>query len=221
MEITSRTIQGRYLSRPSAEANRRIMGVLGRAQRLYGVKLHAFVFLSNHFHILMSILSMLQMASFCRYFKCNTSKELGALYDWSGPLWERRYSHIELAATGVDQIDRLLYILNNGSKEGLVRSPRDWGGVTSARALYDGESEIPCDWLNRTAQYRAKLKGRDVVVPVRETVRLSPLPLIEHWSPEEQHNFYREKVHEIEEKTAPNAQGQRHPAHRDGGRFTS
>ncbi|MFQ5472879.1 MAG: transposase [Dehalococcoidia bacterium] len=202
VEITSRTIQGRYLTQPSAEANKRILGVLGRAQRLYGVKLHAFVFLSNHFHILLSILSLFQLSSFCRHFKGNVSKELGELYDWTGPLWARRYSHIELANTVDDQINRFLYILDNSCKEGLVASPLEWEGVSSARALYNGKTDIEATWYNRTAMYRAKLHGRNERCETTETVRLSPLPFLQDSSPQAQQNFYQAKVHEIEQKTA-------------------
>ena len=202
MEITSRTIQGRYLTLPSAEASRRILGVLGRAQRLYGVSLHAFVFLSNHFHILMSILSAMQMSDFSGYLKSNIARELGELYDWKGPFWARRYTHIELADNVDDQIERLLYILLNGCKEGLVGSPLDYEGVSSARALYDGKSEMEAKWYNRTKQYRASLRGRNEVMTETETVTLSPLPFLVGRSPEEQRNFYREEVHKIEQKTA-------------------
>ena len=48
VEITSRTLHGRYLLRPSAESNAIILGALGRAQAKYGGYLHAFIVLSNH-----------------------------------------------------------------------------------------------------------------------------------------------------------------------------
>jgi hypothetical protein len=48
VEITDRTVQGRFLLVPSPELNDIILGVLGRAQRRYGVGLCGFVFLSNH-----------------------------------------------------------------------------------------------------------------------------------------------------------------------------
>jgi len=48
VEVTSRVIQGRALLRPSTKVNRRIIGVIGRAQRLYEVKIHGIGFLSTH-----------------------------------------------------------------------------------------------------------------------------------------------------------------------------
>lgn len=49
VEITSRTVGGRYLLKPSAEVNEAVVGVLARAQRFYEVPMHALVFMSNHY----------------------------------------------------------------------------------------------------------------------------------------------------------------------------
>ena len=49
VEVTTRTVQGRYLMVPSRLLNQIIVGVLGRAQRRYPVRIHAYVFTSNHY----------------------------------------------------------------------------------------------------------------------------------------------------------------------------
>ena len=49
VEVTCRTIQGRYLLRPSQQLNDTLLGVLGRAQRLCPVEICSFTFLSSHF----------------------------------------------------------------------------------------------------------------------------------------------------------------------------
>jgi hypothetical protein len=43
-------IQGQALLRPSTLLDRRILGVIGRAQRLYDVSIRLLVWLSNHWH---------------------------------------------------------------------------------------------------------------------------------------------------------------------------
>jgi len=50
VEITNRTLHGRYLLRPdpAGQMNIMILGVLGRAQRLYKVRLFAVSVLSSH-----------------------------------------------------------------------------------------------------------------------------------------------------------------------------
>ena len=91
VEITSRTQHGRFLMRPSPGVNVLILGVLGKAQARYDVILHAFVFLSNHLHILATVLSPEQLSLFMAFFKGNLAKELGRLYNWREKFWGRRY----------------------------------------------------------------------------------------------------------------------------------
>jgi hypothetical protein len=48
VEVTVRTSQSRLLLRPGPAVNEIILGVLGRAQRLYPVRCCSIVFMSNH-----------------------------------------------------------------------------------------------------------------------------------------------------------------------------
>jgi len=63
LEVTVRTIQARFLLRPSVALNEIILGVLGRAQRLHGVEIVAFCFLSGHFHMLVLVNDAKQLSS--------------------------------------------------------------------------------------------------------------------------------------------------------------
>ena len=138
MEITVRTLQSRYLLRPSDELNRIVVGVLAHALRSHRVKLHAAVFLSNHAHFLISPESVEEMANFMRLVNGALSIEIGKLHDWSGPMWARRYTSIPVSDEPEAQIARLRYLLANSTKEGLVLSPLDWPGVHCAEALMGG-----------------------------------------------------------------------------------
>ena len=89
VEVTNRTIQGRFLLRPSAELNMLVVGILGRAQRLYDVEIHGYVVLSNHYHLLVTVKSALQLARFMAYFQGNLAKEAGRLHNWRGRSEER------------------------------------------------------------------------------------------------------------------------------------
>ena len=200
--ITTRTQHGRLLMCPSKEVNDRILGVLGRAQAKYKVILHGFIFMSNHLHILATVIDAEQMSRFTGFLKSNLAKELGRLNDWRETFWGRRYHSASIKPTEQDQVERFLYILDNSCKEGLVASPLDWPGVSSARALYRGEWTMQGTWYNRTAQYRASLRGVYELFPSTETVQLTPLPFLQERSPEEQRAFYVDAVRQIERKTA-------------------
>lgn len=199
VEITSRTHQGRYLTRPSDEANARILGTMARAQARYGVWIHAFIVLSNHFHMLMSVLSAKQMSGFMCYFKGNTAKELGDLHDWKETFWGRRYHHAEISSEE-DQMRRFEYILENGSKENLVASPLDWPGVSSAGALYRGETGVEGGiWFDRTEQYR---RGGGKLFRYFETVDLTPMPFLQDCSRDEQRRYVVDAIDRIKRETA-------------------
>ena len=54
IEVTMRTVHGRFLLRPGNALNDVVTGVIGRAQRKYCMRIHALVVLSNHMHALLS-----------------------------------------------------------------------------------------------------------------------------------------------------------------------
>lgn len=177
VEITCRTAQGRHLMRPSPELNRRIVGVLGRAQRRTGMVVHAVVVMSNHIHYLLSPTSAEQLARFMQYAQGNIAREVGRLRKWSGPFWARRYHHIQISDEDEAQIARLRYLLAHGVKEDLVAHARDWPGVHSARALAEG-TDLEGVWYDWTELGERERRGEDVTrddVKQVETLVLSPL----------------------------------------------
>jgi len=202
VEVSSRTLLGMCLLRPSREVNDLLLGILGRAQALFPVDLFAFVFLSNHFHMLMRVLSSKRMADFMGFFKSNVAREVGPLHDWKATFWGGRYHSMPVADSEAAQLNRFQYILKNGCKEDLVASPLDLPSVSSAPALYRGESSMTGPWMNRTKQYHAKLRGVREEFPEPQTVHLSPLPFLEGLTPEQRRAFMVDEVRRLEEETA-------------------
>ena len=86
-----RCLQGRLFFRPSERTNEVIGGVLARAVRLAGVELFAFVFASNHLHLLVRA-PRRNVSQFMQHLLTNLSKKVGAIVGWRGAFWERRYS---------------------------------------------------------------------------------------------------------------------------------
>ena len=177
VEITTRTVHGRLLLRPSAEVNDLVLGVIGRAQHLFGVEIHAFVVMSNHMHILASVRNAAQLASFMSFVNGNIAREVGRLHHWRERFWGRRYRAI-VVADQTAQVDRLRYILENGVKEGLVLSPRLWPGASSIDALTRG-APLAGSWHDRSAEYRSRKRGHQAGSGEFTTtypVTISPLP---------------------------------------------
>jgi len=203
VEVTNRTIQGRFLLRPGNELNKLVIGVLGRAQRLYRVEIHACIVLSNHYHLLLSVESAYQLAQFMAYFQGNLAKEAGRIYKWRGPFWHRRYQHVVVSDEERAQVSRLRYILENGCKEGLVASPRDWPGVSSVQALLGGK-RLKGEWIDRTRQRQASSgPGAETGSQFRdcEVVNLTPLPCWQSVRPRLRRERVQKLVAEIEAET--------------------
>jgi len=202
-ELTSRTIQGRYLLRPSPELNEIIEGLLARACRIYGVRVVATAVMSNHFHILIASCTTQQVADFMRYFKSNLAREAGRLYGWTGPFWDRRYEIAPVENDPKDQIRRLRYVLEQGCKESLVWTPREWPGFTTLRAALTGKP-LRGVWLNRTEMFRSQRRGEDrpeSSFHEHETCSLAPLPCWKHLSAKEHQRRIAEIVRDIEDDT--------------------
>ncbi len=203
-EVTVRTVQARFLLRPSVALNEIILGVLGRAQRLHAVEICSLVFTSNHFHLLAKVNDAKQLADFMCYLNSNLAREVCRLADWADKVWARRYRAIEVSDEPEAQRERMKYILAHGVKEFLVEKAREWPGVHSVGALLDGKP-LEGLWFDRTQEFSARRRGEEHErdrYTTTEPVTLSPLPCWEHLSPEVRKEKIAELVREIEEEAA-------------------
>jgi putative transposase len=183
VEVTCRTFQNRRLLRPTPEVRDLILGIVGRAQRRYPIEIHALVFLSTHYHLLVTAPDALLLSRFVGYLNSNVAREIGRLTGWRDHFWGRRYQAILVSSEEAAQVSRLYYLLAQGVKEGLVVDPRDWPGVHCAGALL-GEAELRGTWHDRSREYEAKRsRSRSPAAgefTTQELVVLTPLPCWSH-----------------------------------------
>ncbi len=192
VHVTCRTIQSRFLLRPSPSLNQLVIGVLGRAQRLHQVACHDIVVMSNHWHGLFSVKDANQLARFMEFVDSNLAREVGRLVDWPDKVWARRYHSIVVSNEEMAQVERFRYLLSHGVKEGLVGRVTEWPGVHAIRELLEGKP-LKGLWFDRTKEYAARIRGEDfgrLKYATEEVLELSPLPCWEDLTPEQ----YREQV---------------------------
>jgi hypothetical protein len=186
--------------RPSPALNEIILGVLGWAQAATGIVIHAFVFLSNHYHLLCSPRDAEQLSRFECLFNSRLAREVGRLHEWREKVWGRRFLPIRVSDEPAAQIGRLAYLLSHGCKEGFVLTPRDWPGVQCVAALLEGKP-LHGTLFNRSLEYEANRQGLELGVrdfSTTETVVLTPLPCWQHLSHEEIVKRLEEKIAGIE-----------------------
>jgi len=204
VEVTCRTLQARFLLKPSRHLCELFFGVLAQAQKLYPVKIHAVVCLSTHYHLLITPNDTQELARFMDYFQGNLARKAGRLHRWLGKFWARRYDMIPVSDEPEAQVARLRYILEHGCKENLVLKPGDWPGPNSVRALLHGEP-LRGTWHDQSSDWEARRRGKTVRFHdfrSDEIVGLAPLPCWQHLPPEEIQERARHMVREIEEETA-------------------
>jgi REP element-mobilizing transposase RayT len=200
VEVTCRTVQGRFLLKPTCGFREIVIGLLARAQERYPLRIHAFAVLSNHLHLLVSPENAEQLARFMCHFATNLSKEAGRKHQWRGPLLERRYQAIVVSDEEAAQIERLAYVLGHGVKEDLVQRVCDWPGAHAAQALLHGKPPEGI-WFDRTREYTARQRGENRPESDFATtyqLDLAPMPCWKHLRPEQHRQRVADLVQQID-----------------------
>ena len=196
---TVRCLHGRLLLRPSSRTNDVLGGVLARAVRQFGVELFAFSFASNHLHLLVRA-PRGNLPQFMQYLLSNISKKIGALVNWRGSFWERRYSAEPVLDEGA-LLDRLRYIVSHGAKEGLVRTCEEWPGLSCLPDL-QGRPPRQFSWFDWSQRWRAR-SGKGVPdrfdprFVAEETLELRPLPLSRFSHPSAWRRFLKRTLNAV------------------------
>jgi len=203
VEVTIKTIDDRFLLRPSKELNDVILGILGKALTKYPVLLHAFVVMSNHMQSLLTTPNGRVLAAFMNYVNSKIAREAGRIYNWRARLFARRYRHIVVLDDDA-VVDRLRYIMSHGAKEGLVWDPEHWPGANSLPWLVHGET-LRGTWYDRSAMSRIRARGMRIdprrFATIYE-VPLAPIPCWRELPAEEYHRRCRGLLDEVREHLA-------------------
>ena len=128
--VTRRCAQRQLLLRPSKTSNQVFLFLLAVAARRYGMRLHAFCVMSNHFHIVLTD-PLAQLPAFQQFLDALVARAINAsLGRWEAFWAPTSYSAVRLISPS-DVVDKAAYVLANPAAAGLVRSGRLWPGVWS------------------------------------------------------------------------------------------
>ena len=153
--VSNRTLQQRFFFRPSAEVNRIILACLARAAAEHKICLFGFVFMSNHFHMLLQAYFM-NLAAFMRDFQSMVARRLNEHHGREGKFFARRYSS-EHVLDDEAFLEKLEYTLNNPCNSHLVRHIADWPGMSSWDIHKTGKPLVG-KWLNKDELRRLRRK---------------------------------------------------------------
>jgi len=129
--VTRRCAQRQFLLRPSKTTSDVFLYLLAVAAGRFGIRLHAFCVLSNHFHLVLTDPDA-RLPAFHQFLDALVARAINAsLGRWESFWAPNSYSAVALALPD-DVIDKSAYTLANPVAAGLVRSGRLWPGLWSA-----------------------------------------------------------------------------------------
>jgi REP element-mobilizing transposase RayT len=132
--VTRRCAGRQLLLRPSRSTNDIFRYVLAVAAARFGIRVHAFCVMSNHFHIVVTDPSA-RLPQFEQYLDSLVARAMNAsLGRWESFWAPSSYSAVALA-TPDDIIEKTTYVLANPVSAGLVPRGSDWPGLWSAPEL--------------------------------------------------------------------------------------
>jgi REP element-mobilizing transposase RayT len=128
--ITRRCFDRMFLLRPSPLVSAVFEYVLAAKAKEYGIRLHAYCVLSNHWHCVLTDPSG-RLPEFQRDLGSTVARALNAaLGRWESFWAPGSYSAVALQ-TSEDVLDKMAYVLANPVMAGLVRRGTEWPGLWS------------------------------------------------------------------------------------------
>lgn len=182
VEVTSRTIHGRFSFAPLPNLVLEWIGILAEAcERWPAVKLHMGIAMSGHWHGLASSHDANITSRWLSFVDAAVARAAQFHHNLKGPIWGRRPRVIPI----LDDIalrNRVKYLMAQACSAGcdLVEAPRHWPGFHCVDALCRGVtligSYVTADERRRALRETGKL-------PLNRVLELTPLPGL----PEESH----------------------------------
>jgi putative transposase len=135
--VTRRCIQRQFLLRPSKTVNAVFRYVLAVATARFGILVHAYCVLSNHYHLVVTD-PQARLPEFHQFLDALVARALNAsLGRWESFWAPSSYSAVTLTSPA-DIVEKTAYVLANPVAAGLVRSGFLWPGLWSAPKLIGG-----------------------------------------------------------------------------------
>jgi len=131
--VTRRCARREFLLRPGRLTNEVFLYVLAVAARRHDVLVHAFVVMSNHYHLVVTDPSA-RLPAFVQFLNCMVGRALNAALHRDDAFWESGSFSAVTLPMPADAADKAAYTLANPVAAGLVERGDQWPGLWSAPA---------------------------------------------------------------------------------------
>lgn len=128
--VSRRTLFGTFLLRPGAVVNQVFAYLLAVAARNYGIQIHAYCVLSNHFHLVLTDPDA-RLPAFQQFLDGLVARAINDLLDREDVFFSGRSYSAVLLGSPEDIVRKAAYTLANPVAAGLVPSGHLWPGLWS------------------------------------------------------------------------------------------
>ena len=139
--ITRRCFARMFLLRPSDLTNKVFEYRLAVAAERYGIQLHAFCVLSNHWHCVLTDPKG-KLPKFEQDLDSIVARALNAAHGRWESFWAPGSYSAVVLGTPADILDKMAYVLANPVAAGLVRRGSEWPGLWSAPSIIDAGAKL-------------------------------------------------------------------------------
>jgi REP element-mobilizing transposase RayT len=126
--VSARCFERRFFLRPSDDVNALCSYLLAVASTRFGILLHAFTFLSNHFHAVLTDPEG-KLPAFMQYFCALLARYMNHRLGRSEKFWSSGAYNMVVLETAEDVFDKLAYVLANPVSAALVPRASEWPGL--------------------------------------------------------------------------------------------
>jgi putative transposase len=154
--ITRRCSERRFFLLPEPKVTQIFEYLLGMLAKKYGIAIHAYVAMSNHYHLVVTDIEG-RLPDFQRDLNSMLARALNCHWGRWEAFWDRdSYSGVELLEDQ-DVISKMAYTLANPVKARLVGRVGDWEGATSAKMGF-GQRR----WIRRPEKFFSEAMPEEV-----------------------------------------------------------
>jgi REP element-mobilizing transposase RayT len=146
--VTRRCILRTQLLRPDAEVRAVFLYCLGVMAERHGVRVHAFVVMSNHYHLVATDVRG-TLPDFLRELHRLLALCVKSLRRWDDAVWDGRPASVVHLRTPQAVLEKLAYVIANPVAAGAVERARQWPGLVTLPSQLGAQSYL----ARRPARY--------------------------------------------------------------------
>lgn len=143
--ISARTAQGLPFA-PQKAVQKIIKGILAKGQSLYPTPICHYLFMGNHFHLIVVCKKSKTLVYFYKYIKAELARAMNKLAGKRGVMWQGRCD-APVLLTAEDVMEKSAYLYSNPQAAHLVERVEHWPGANSWEAFVTGRHVEKCEWI--------------------------------------------------------------------------